>query len=136
MKPFITYEVDRMRQVYSITPERIISDYRREKREMDGYKGRQILELLQNADDASENAKDKHVYIELSNQSFSIANNGEHFTEEGIKSLMYSDLSPKAKMQNKIGNKGTGFRSVLSWSEEISIKSDTLSVGFSSTFVL
>lgn len=38
MKQIITYEVDRMRQVYSITPERIISDYRREKREMDGYK--------------------------------------------------------------------------------------------------
>ncbi|MGG1398036.1 DUF3883 domain-containing protein [Bacillus salipaludis] len=43
-------------------------------------------------------------------------------------------MSPKARMQNKIGNKGTGFRSVLSWSEEVMIKSGALSVGFSEKF--
>jgi hypothetical protein len=131
MKDFIFHEVKKMREVYNITPERIISDYRKEKREMDGYKGRQILELIQNADDASELADSKHVYIDLTDKYFSISNNGEPFTKDGIKSLMYSDLSPKARMQNKIGNKGTGFRSVLSWSKEIRIKSYDLSVRFS-----
>jgi hypothetical protein len=134
LKQFIAQEIEKMRKGYKISPERILSDYRRERREMDGYKGRQVLELLQNADDASEQAKAKHVYIELSDQTLLIANNGEHFTGGGIKSLMYSDLSPKARMQNKIGNKGTGFRSVLSWSEEIVIKSGVLSVGFSEVF--
>lgn len=119
---------------YSIAPERTISDYRKEKREMDGYKGRQILELIQNAEDASENAVKKHVLIELTDTYFSISNNGEPFTQDGIKSLMYSDLSPKAIMQNKIGNKGTGFRSVLSWSKEIFIKSAALSVRFSEDY--
>ena len=70
MKQFITNEVNKMRQVYAITPERIISDFRKEKREMNGYKGRQILELLQNADDASENAEKKHVYIDLSSNLY------------------------------------------------------------------
>lgn len=131
MKQFIKQETEKMSMGYSIAPERIISDYRKERREMDGYKGRQILELIQNADDASETTDKKQVLIELTDTYFSISNNGEAFTRDGIKSLMYSDLSPKAVMQNKIGNKGTGFRSVLSWSKEIMIKSDTLSVRFS-----
>ncbi|MGG1398035.1 hypothetical protein ABE288_09510 [Bacillus salipaludis] len=76
MKQFIAHEVEKMRKGYEISPERILSDYRRERREMDGYKGRQVLELLQNADDASEQARIKHVYIELSNQTLLIANNG------------------------------------------------------------
>jgi len=134
MKEFIINEVKKMREVYKITPDRIISDYRKEKREIDGYKGRQILELIQNADDASEIAEKKSVYVKITKDYLSISNNGEAFTREGIKSLLYSDLSPKAQLQNKIGNKGTGFRSVLSWSEEIYIKSKELSVGFSAKF--
>lgn len=134
MKQFIIQETEKMRMGYSIAPERIISDYRKERREMDGYKGRQILELIQNADDASETSDKKHVLIELTDTFFSVSNNGEPFTQDGIKSLMYSDLSPKAIMQNKIGNKGTGFRSVLSWSKEIFIKSASLSVKFSEDY--
>jgi len=89
------------------------------------------LEMLQNADDESDTAKDKVAHIELKNGSLTIANNGYPFSRDGVTSLMYSYLSPKYKRQNKIGSKGTGFRSILSWAKEIFIKSYDLSIEFS-----
>jgi len=107
---------------------RITSDYRLEKGTTESYNGRQILELLQNADDA----KTDTVVIELDreNHTLSISNNGNPFTaEEGIASLMIAHTS--SKKREFIGNKGLGFRSILNWVTEVKIKTKTDTVVFS-----
>ena len=107
---------------------RITADYRLEKGTTESYNGRQILELLQNADDA----KTDTVFIELDreNHTLSISNNGDSFTaEEGIASLMIANTS--SKKREFIGNKGLGFRSILNWVTEVKIKTKTDIVAFS-----
>ncbi|MFC3767674.1 DUF3883 domain-containing protein [Paenibacillus sp. GCM10012303] len=133
MKQFIDHELENIRSTYIQTPARIVSDYNNEVEKIKDYNGRQFLEMLQNADDESEIAIDKTAYIELTDTQLIIANNGNPFSEGGVQSLLYSYLSPKSTQQNKIGHKGTGFRSVLSWANSIYIKSEGLSIEFSRT---
>lgn len=133
MKSFIENEVETVKQTYIRQPLRIISDFNNEREKIKEYNGRQLLEMLQNADDEANNTEKKTAYIELNNQYLIIANNGNRFSEAGITSLMYSNVSPKFKEQNKIGNKGTGFRSILSWAKTIYIKSYDFSIEFSQT---
>ncbi|OPY71255.1 MAG: hypothetical protein A4E63_01603 [Syntrophorhabdus sp. PtaU1.Bin050] len=131
MRAFVEQELSKVRDVYSMAPERIISDYNHEKEKISEYKGRELLEMLQNADDESDSAQEKIALIKLRDGVLTIANNGNPFSRDGVISLMYSHLSPKYKRQNKIGSKGTGFRSILSWAKAIYIKSYDLSIGFS-----
>jgi len=131
MKDFIESELQKLLQNYINLPLTIISDYKNELEKMKDYNGRQLLEMLQNADDETGNAIEKTAYIELTDTHLIIANNGNTFTKGGIESLIYSNVSPKAIQQNKIGHKGTGFRSILSWANSIYIKSKGLSVEFS-----
>jgi len=95
------------------------------------YHGRQLLELLQNADDEAEQAEDPSVLIMLEPNRLVVANNGSPFSRRGVLSFMYSDNSPKIKRLKKIGYKGLGFRAVLNWSESILIKSGSFSLEFS-----
>ncbi|WP_271769139.1 sacsin N-terminal ATP-binding-like domain-containing protein [Aquimarina algiphila] len=107
---------------------RITSDYRLEKETTESYNGRQILELLQNADDA----KTDTVVIELNREKriLTISNNGNPFTaEEGVASLMIAHTS--SKKREFIGNKGLGFRSILNWVTEVKIITKTDTVVFS-----
>ena len=97
---------------YSEDPASIIEHFNIEQQNIQTYNGRQLLEMLQNADDASETAKIKRVLIRLSDNQLTIANNGETFTEGGFLSITRSNLSPKTMLQNKIGQKGLGFRSI------------------------
>lgn len=124
------------KKTYSDDSFYIIEDYRKEQEKIDEYNGRQLLELLQNADDAAISAKKKCCFISLTDNELIVANNGEPFTKEGIESLMYSNLSPKMKEQNKIGQKGLGFRSVLSWANRVTIKSADFAVEFSKDIAL
>ena len=82
--------------IYSLSPDQLIADYRRE-----------ILELLQNANDAAaeKNTKGK-VKLILSQDGLIIANTGKPFTIGGVQSLRISDLSPKRNKKSLIGNKG------------------------------
>lgn len=107
---------------------RMIKEYKTEKAITNDYNGRQLLELIQNADDA----KSDTVLIKLNTerQLLSISNKGEPFIKEGYRSLMLSGLSSKIK-KTFIGNKGLGFRSIINWSESIKIHSNNLSVEFS-----
>src|SRR5690606_33927729 len=91
---------------------RIISDYHAEKQIAESYNGRQLLELLQNADDAGTD----EVLIDLNSEKgiLRIANNGTPFDISGVQSLMLAYKSSKNK-RHYIGNKGLGFRSVLNW---------------------
>jgi hypothetical protein len=131
IKDFIVEELKIRERHYKEAPASIIEHYNIEQQNIQSYNGRQLLELLQNADDASERTNKKKVLIKLENNQLIIANNGEPFTEGGFRSILYSNLSPKVMEQNKIGQKGLGFRSVLSWADEINIKSGSINLRFS-----
>jgi len=107
---------------------RMIKEYKTEKAITNDYNGRQLLELIQNADDA----KSDIILIKLNKEKniLSISNKGESFIAEGYRSLMISGLSSKIK-KSYIGNKGLGFRSIINWSNSVKILSNNLSVEFS-----
>ena len=125
-------QIETTKKVYLLSPQRMFSEYNGEKENVKNYNGRQLLEMLQNADDAASEAKDqKKVLIKLVGDKLIIANTGYKFSEEGLNSIFHSHLSPKEAKENQIGNKGLGFRSILSWSNKITIKSHELAVAFS-----
>jgi len=108
-------------------PERKLSDLKQEIATLKDYNGRQFLELLQNIDD--QKSEKALIKLDKKNKIISIANNGNPFSEQGLKSLMMPNLSSKDK--TFIGNKGLGFRSLLNWAGEIYVKSENLSIEFS-----
>ncbi|MBF0559939.1 MAG: hypothetical protein HQL08_14300, partial [Nitrospirae bacterium] len=122
-------------ELYRVQPAEVASHYNREQRALDSYRGRQLLELLQNADDACENFEDeKKLLFRLTKDYFIIANTGHPFTKQGIESLVISDNSPKQlKRTRYIGNKGLGFRSVLSWSPAPIVLSGDFLIAFADT---
>ncbi|SIQ92882.1 DUF3883 domain-containing protein [Maribacter ulvicola] len=119
------------RKEYLQAPLRIVEDYNNENKNIEEYNGRQLLEMIQNANDESDTRKAKKVFIKVDENSLIIANNGNPFSLGGVESLMYSDLSPKTMEENKVGKKGLGFRSILNWSKEIYIASYDLHLKFS-----
>lgn len=125
--------IDTMEQGYILDPNRILADYQKEKAEISGYHGRELLELLQNAVDELGGTNNRFISISLKDEVLTISNNGNVFSYEGFISLMYSNLSPKLNNTEYIGNKGTGFRSILNWSKYVDIYSGDLSVEFSET---
>jgi hypothetical protein len=131
MIDFIKEKLETRREVYLTDSNIILEDYLNEKGKIEGYNGRQLLEMLQNADDEAVTEKEKTCFIKLSENQLIIANNGRKFSEGGIESLMYSNISPKVLEQNKVGQKGLGFRSILSWANKITIKSYDFAVEFS-----
>ena len=108
-----------------------------EKRDVKGYHGREILELLQNADDAYQKSLDQKEYPEselnveicYENNLLIVANTGTFFDQDGIKAIVQGNNSPKKGKY--IGNKGTGFRSILNWADKVSIYSGEFAVQFS-----
>lgn len=108
-----------------------------EKRDIKGYHGREILELLQNADDAYQKSLDQNEHLEselnveicYNNNLLIVANTGTFFDQDGIKAVVQGNNSPKRGKY--IGNKGTGFRSILNWADKVSIYSGEFAVQFS-----
>lgn len=133
LNKFIEDELQKRKLDYLSSPAYILEHYNIEKQNIEAYNGRQLLEMLQNADDASENANEKKVLIKLNDNYLTIANNGEPFNEDGFRSIIYSNLSSKTLQQNKIGQKGLGFRSILSWADEVVINSGETQLAFSET---
>lgn len=123
----------RQLDLYRVQPAEVASHFNREQAALDSYRGRQLLELLQNADDACENFEgEKRLLFRLTDDYLIIANTGHPFTKAGIESLVISDNSPKQlKRTQFIGNKGLGFRSVLSWSRSPFVVSGDFLVAFS-----
>ncbi|MES2827108.1 MAG: DUF3883 domain-containing protein [Bacteroidota bacterium] len=115
-------------EVYTIKPGNIFTDFKREQRLSAEYNGRQILELLQNCDDAG--GKKVRITFDPPSRTLTISNSGRPFEAGGINSLMNPDDSPKPKY-SYIGNKGLGFRSILSWAESIKIRSNGCIISFS-----
>lgn len=117
---------------YHDKPALLIADYHRERAIARDYEGREILELLQNANDqAAEVDQIGRVRIELSAEGLIVANTGLPFSVEGVASLQTSHLSPKRRGRKQlIGNKGLGFRSILNWTSIPIILSDALCIAY------
>jgi hypothetical protein len=117
--------------------------YNLEQERMNGYHGRELLELIQNVDDAylesCENNGSKIGHnvkckIEYNDNILTVANTGTTFTKDTIARLCQGGVS--AKSSKYIGNKGTGFRSVLNWSKnsKIEIHSGEFHIRFSKDY--
>ncbi len=120
---------------YLRQPAELVGHFNREVSALDGYRGRQLLELLQNADDAGVDATSGcTLLLSLSRQRLVVANTGKAFSPKGLTSLVISDCSPKQLDRNRfIGCKGLGFRSVLTWTERPLISSGPYEVCFDRT---
>lgn len=117
---------------YRRQPEELISHYNREVSALDGYRGRQLLELLQNADDAGVDAEvGCRLLLDLTRERLVVSNTGKPFSKKGLTSLVISDCSPKQLDRNRfIGCKGLGFRSTLTWTDRPLISSGAYEVLF------
>ena len=129
---WLSGEEDKTIAVYGDKPALLIADYHRERAIARDYEGREILELLQNANDqAAEIRQLGRVLIELSPDGLIVANSGLPFSVNGVASLQTSHLSPKRRRRKQlIGNKGLGFRSILNWSSTPFILSDALCIAY------
>lgn len=123
----------RQEKIYLSSPKELISHSNQERQTRRDYRGREILELLQNADDAAyEAGRPGRLLFRLSPDRLIVANTGVPFTLDGIESVVVSHASPKQfSRQRHIGNKGLGFRSVLNWTERPLIRSGPYAVAFS-----
>lgn len=115
-----------------------LEQFRQENQNYADYEGREILELMQNADDAHSSNID--IVLNTEEGLLTIKNYGPDtipFTEKGIRSIMSSHLSPKKeeKGHGYIGSKGLGFKSVLNWATEVVVKSDNIQLVFGNSIV-
>lgn len=116
-------------ETYRRQSRELVSHFYRERSVVEGYRGRQLLELLQNGDDAGSGGGDTRLLIDLVEDRLVVANTGTPFSKRGLESLVISDCSPKRLDRNRfIGCKGLGFRSVLTWTDRPLISSGTLRV--------
>lgn len=118
---------------YQATPGDIEEHRRAELRVAGDTAGRPLIELIQNADDAINQTSDSdnnRIKIILQNDRLLVANYGTPFTPEGVEAICNLDRSPKKDRRITIGNKGIGFKSVLSWSIKPTIYSTTFEFTF------
>ena len=78
-----------------------------------GYAHRQSLELVQNSADALAGVRTRgRIVIRLTEAYLYCADNGKLINPDGVKALMFSNMSPK-RGTSEIGRFGLGFKSVL-----------------------
>lgn len=124
----IAEQTERCLEVYAKDPKRVQEDANGERRISEGgYHDRQLEELVQNAVDAARQSGSR-IEVVLTRTTLYVANDGEPFTEEGLLSIMASDLSTKDDV--KVGRFGIGFKSVLAVSDSPKIFSRSVSFGF------
>lgn len=115
-------------RVYKEDPSRVLQDANNELRiSSGGYHDRQLEELVQNAVDAARRGG-RRVEVVLTRQSLYVANDGDPFDEQGVRSVMASDISTKG--DDRIGKFGIGFKSVLAVSDSPKVISRSVSFGF------
>ena len=133
MRLKIENEIEKIHNKYLASAEEIVSGYERENTLSKDYEGRQMFELLQNADDEAFGSEGK-VLVSFDGTRLSISNTGTPFSFAGIKSLLYPNASPKKIHANKIGCKGLGFRSILTWATQITVATQEFTVQFSQDY--
>ena len=128
----IEIEKEKIRNKYLDSAEEIVGGYYIERELSTDYEGRQIFELLQNADDEANGSSGK-VHITFDGKTLIVSNTGNPFTLSGVKSLLYPSASPKKISSDKIGCKGLGFRSILTWANSVTVASKGFTIQFSRT---
>ena len=97
----------------------ILNHFNDEISTLEEYEGRELYELIQNADDAGSS----NLKIELIGTTLIVSNDGNRpFTQDGYASIMRPNQSTK-RDEKYIGCKGLGFRSVLNWCNSLTIRS-------------
>ena len=95
-----------------------------------GYAHRQLFELIQNSADAlADTAGGGRIDIRLTDSYLYCADDGKPIDPTGVKSLMFSHLSPK-RGTTQIGRFGVGFKSVLGVTDAPEFFSRAGSFGF------
>lgn len=124
--------IAKYKKSYIDNPDFLLSGYRQENQTVADYEGRQLLELMQNADDA----KSDIIYISIDTHlhKLTVSNNGEPFSLGGVKSLMFPGLTTKNRIEF-IGNKGLGFRSILNWVDSVEVRTRNVSFRFAKSYV-
>lgn len=116
-REWLSVELEVKRDTYARDPALLVADSDRELEHARDYHGRELLELLQNVDDAAREGGPCDAVIDLRPEGLCVANRGEPFSRDGVKSLMLANYSPKRRRRAQfIGCKGLGFRSILTWS--------------------
>ncbi|AUB85192.1 sacsin N-terminal ATP-binding-like domain-containing protein [Candidatus Thiodictyon syntrophicum] len=125
---------------YRAKPIQICSDGNRENEERREYAKRTILELLQNVEDAlSDGERQGGFFIRLVDRELIVANEGAPFTDRGFRALCTLNYSGKQAHMDRerprrmIGSKGTGFKSVLNWTDRIELFSGRIAARFDRT---
>jgi len=117
--------------VYRKKPEMIREHYKSEDQDVRGYAGRPLLELIQNAEDALAETKERgRLVLSLKDEVLIVANEGAAFTERGLQALCDRTDSEKRDSTIYVGNKGTGFKAILNWSQKPEIYSGKIAVRF------
>ena len=116
------------------TKKNLTEKYNSDKSLAESYHGRELLELVQNADDAYVGVEKKQndVLIEYRGNVLRISNKGAVFNKDSVERLSQGNVSGKGLQY--IGNKGIGFRSILNWAQEVKVFSGDYSFGFSKKF--
>jgi len=93
----------------------------------ESYQERSLIELLQNADDASA----QKFIIKQSGSVVFVANDGRYFTEDDVLAICRSGSSTKQRGFKSIGYRGIGFKSVVNLADRVHIISNNLKMTFS-----
>lgn len=80
-----------------------------------------IYELLQNADDSSQNSDAVKVWIKIFDNNLVIAHSGSHFTVRDLQGICNVNNGTKKSDLTKTGYKGIGFKSVFGQSDKVTI---------------
>ena len=80
-----------------------------------------IYELLQNADDSSQNNDAVKVWIKMFNEYLVIAHSGSPFTARDLQGICNVNNGTKKSDLTKTGYKGIGFKSVFGQSDKVTI---------------
>ncbi len=124
--------------VYRAEPERLEEDSNTEQSVLSsGYRYRQVIEAIQNASDAIQEAADDgghesgRIVVRLAGSKLYVANTGTPLTKDGIVALLGAHSSRKRK--NQIGRFGLGFKSLLALGGRIDLFSRSVSIRFDPT---
>jgi hypothetical protein len=93
-----------------------------------------IYELLQNADDSSQNGELINVWIKIFDENLVIAHSGKPFTSRDLQGICNVNNGTKKSDLSKTGYKGIGFKSVFGQSDKVTIYTNDEYFRFDSSY--
>lgn len=93
-----------------------------------------IYELLQNADDSSQNNEVVKVWIKIFDDKLVVAHSGRPFSTRDLQGLCNVNNGTKKSDLTKTGYKGIGFKSVFGQSEKVTVFSNNEYFRFDSSY--